>query len=101
MKSFLILFPFAVAAGIIGAAWIGVIEVPGLSPDTSMAAKPKTKDAGAYQKSRPLEALPPKQKKEVATTDPEQGHKKLALLWEGIENDKLLFIVEKWRDTDL
>ena len=101
MKTFLILFPFALAAVVLGAAWVGVIEVPGLSPEVAVAKKKTSEHSTTGGSALPLEPLPAKTPVAIATTDPEEGHKKVAYLWESIETDKLVPIVEKWRDADL
>src|SRR5687768_6596669 len=102
MKTFLILFPFALVGVGLGAAWVGIIEVPGLSPEARVARK-KVDERPATSHSTPqLEPLPPKAPVVVAPeTDLDAGQKKLAYLWEGVEIDKLVAIVDKWRDSDL
>lgn len=97
---------------------LGIIPIPGLSPKKNKGAlalygqgmynqgmlgtkaeKPVAKRE--TPKPKDSQAKPVVKKTEAPKTDPSQGQKKLAKLWNEMEIDKLVAIVANWKDEEL
>ncbi len=101
--------------GFVGAAYMGVVKVPGITPKNKLIAANKLygeKGAGAAKpgaKPEPKKVAkltPPPKPKPVApkpthTIEPEMGAQRVADVWSGMESDALVAIVADWRDNDL
>jgi flagellar motility protein MotE (MotC chaperone) len=88
-----------VGGGVVGAAMMGVISIPGLSP-----AKKKSQAAEQYTepKEEPVvKKPPPKEEEKPAEPNLEKGRQELAKLWNELEPTIIVGIVEKWSEEDL
>lgn len=118
-----------IGGGVVGAAVMGVIKIPGLTPKgkgsalygeaakmygeggelaikledpDKKASDPQDKQEAESKPSTPAPAKKPAVKKaEAPTTDPELGAKKLAQVWNGIDPIKLALISEEYSEKDL
>jgi hypothetical protein len=124
MKPIVLIMIIALVGGsIVGAAMMGVIDIPGISPTkkkvVAQAAYGSDKDKGvatgdakakvaAQPATQPV--APPKPVKKpkpapvvsVSNIDPEAGHKKVAKLWNEMTPETLMPIVAKgWKDGEL
>lgn len=96
--------------GVGGAAYMGLVKIPGITPKSKMGkpnlygeagkkdvaqAKPKPKPAA------PPAAPPPRKPKPTHTVEPEKGAEAVAELWNGISTEKLAPIVRDWEDPEL
>ena len=109
----------AIVGGVLGAAFMGILKIPGITPKSKMmaglygqnAAKlygENGKDLLAKKESElpPPEILPdepkPKPKpKPTHTIDPVLGAKKLAKVWNEMPSDKLVAIAKVWKPDPL
>ncbi len=119
-----------IGGGIAGAAVMGLIKIPGLTPNSKSASlygeaaklygegsdlqielkkheepkeksEDKSKEPSKDKKPAPkTPPAPPKAPPEY-TTDPDLGAKKIATVWNSIKPDKLAPIVEEYNDKDL
>lgn len=93
-----------IGGGVVGAAMMGAIDIPGLTP-----AKKKSNATAQY--SEPPEESPVVQRREPAPEatpaavepppDMVKGRKALAKLWNEIDAAKILEIVRDWQDDEL
>jgi hypothetical protein len=99
-KALLILVPLLlVGGGAVGAAMMGIVQIPGLSP-----AKKKANAAAAYGEQpdeAPVVKKEPAPEPETPAPDLEKGRRALAKLWNEMDPKTLLPIVESWKDEDL
>lgn len=107
---FIVLPLLLVGGGVVGAAFMGVINIPGLTPaKKGKLAHGAQSMYGEQAKVEPAKPAPPRPKKEVATKPPAEppkpdmdlGAKKLAKIWNEISVDGLMKIIEKWSDEDV
>ncbi|HRK20711.1 MAG TPA: hypothetical protein PLX06_02825 [Fimbriimonadaceae bacterium] len=106
-KVLLIVIPLLlVGGGVVGAAMMGVINIPGLTP-----AKKKANAVAQYAEEKEAEPLvenaPPSDEPEPtvvlpeAPPDLEKGRRSLAKLWNEMEAATLIAIVADWKDDEL
>jgi len=112
-----VLLPLIIVGGVVGAAFAGLIKIPGITPkkaamygeanylDKEDAPKPTPAPEGE-PKPEPKEAKePPKPKVQVTSEDPvldeEQGAKKLAAIWNNMEAAQVLRLAAETNDNDL
>ncbi len=120
MKALFIVVPILLIGGALGAAFMGVINVPGITPKKTAAAKsapeeqPATDDestatdevedqqvsADTGTQSPPAEPLRSAAQPKP-NTDPEQGAKALAKYWDEIDIAKLIPITETYKESEL
>ncbi len=127
MKALFIVVPILLIGGAVGAGFMGVINIPGITPKKPPVTKKDaaekqptdegsattdtiegqqvTVDPGAQSTPtdppdnvRPTEPDP---KKADPSTDPEQGAKALAKYWDEIEIAKLIPITETYKEPEL
>jgi hypothetical protein len=119
MKALFIIVPILLIGGALGAASMGIINVPGVTPKKAEAKKtaeeaeqPQDDEStqtdtvedqqvtsGAQTQepaSEPARSEPPK-----ANTNPEQGAKALAKYWDEIDIAKLIPITETYKEQEL
>lgn len=116
------------AGGVVGAAFMGLINIPGLTPKKQTASlygegddlygegtelATNTEDPGADSLEERTEEIKPEEidepeikvttppEPEEPETDPEVGAKKLAKVWNEIKPDKLAPIVAEYKEEDL
>lgn len=108
---FIVLPILLVGGGVVGAAFMGVINIPGLTPKKKMGAmaygekkdeKPAVEAADETKPTAKKEKPKPKPE-QVSTnpTDPDAGVKKIAKLWNAMETENLAKLVKDWTDDDL
>ncbi len=93
-----------IGGGVVGAAMMGMIDIPGLSP-----VKKKAKAAASYTEAKDEKPLvkknPPAEPKPAETKPPEldldKGRKKLAKLWNEMDAASILLIAADWKDDEL
>jgi hypothetical protein len=89
-----------IGGGVAGAAMMGLIQIPGLSP-----AKKKAVAAALYAEEETKAPAPKVQETPTAEEpllgDIVKGRKELAKLWNEMEAVVLVKIVEKWDDGEL
>lgn len=109
-KLIFILVPVIVIGGVVGAALMGVINIPGLTPKKKPGAGlyGEAADMYAEQKDPPKPKprstpppAPPVAAEPRSTTDPERGAKRLARLWNDLPTERLVPMVSSWRDPEL
>lgn len=115
-KVILILVPLLILGGVFGAAKMGMIQIPGISPKKAAGLYGDDKDALAlYENDKPepevkVEEQPPVTHTPAAEQKPPEpdyeldkaeGRKKLAKLWNTMEVNALVRIIEDWKDEDL
>ncbi len=118
-KLMMIIIPLVLAlGGAFGAAKMGMIQIPGITPkkkgatamygsDKDAAAmygndKDKAPVVKAEEPPKVANKPPVEEKKEPEfELDPVQGRKKLAKLWNAMDVDKLTAIATDWKDEDL
>ena len=116
MKALIIAGPILLVGGVLGAGFMGVINIPGLTPKKASA-----KAAAMYGEGKDLvapieDAVEEKPVAEAAPadkpavkivadqgpkTDPEKGARELAKYWGAIETKSLLGIIESFDDKEL
>lgn len=106
MKGLLIGLPVVIAGGIIGAALMGAIDIPGITPAKkgAPAAKSETKKAAPKKSVAPLvskEPPRPSKKAELPAPDVSKGQVKLARLWTEVPTSELVKLVKGWKDPEL
>lgn len=111
LKIVLIILPLLIAGGVVGCAFMGLINIPGLTPKKK--AKATATNAAMYgEQKAPVEKKPdpkPKEAKvaprmpveEAPKPDLDQGAKRIAKVWNEIEVTKLKDIIAKWKDDDI
>ena len=99
-----------IAGGVGGAAFMGVINIPGITPakpkpkqeakkEVKPAPKPQPTDESASDK-KPTKVAK-KDDKPKATVDPAKGASTVAELWNEMDTAKLVAITKDWKDNDL
>lgn len=121
MKPLFIIVPILLIGGTLGAAFIGVVNIPGVTPKKAEAKKQEPaqenlpteeteptdqsgegaaiEDPGLASQSGPAQPLQEQPQQQV--TDPAQGAKALAKIWDEIETSKLLPITDTFKESDL
>lgn len=100
--------------GFVGAAYMGYVKVPGITPKAKLAAAnkmygekpavpaPKPRTEVKVAKATPPPAPKPRPvAKPTHTVDPSAGAQRVADVWGAMEVEALLPIVADWRDDDL
>lgn len=124
-KVVMILVPLALIGGVVGAAMSGVISIPGLSQEKKKPPLPYGEGSGQVAQTTPEKKVnpsanaappdkpvPPKETKsqqaaaapkpsDAPKPDWDRGAKKIAKLWNSIQTDKLLPMVDQWKDPEL
>lgn len=104
-KILMIVVPLLLVGGVVvGAAMMGMIEIPGLSP-----AKKKKAAVAVYTEAPETKPLakkdPPKPETPPAEPAPEldmdKGRKKLAKLWNELDAATILAIAADWKEDEL
>lgn len=100
MKILMFLLPVIIAGTVLGLAFSGVIDIPGISPKkkpTKAAAKveekPKVEEKKPVVKAKELEKAP--------QGDSAKGEQAVAAIWNEMNVDKLKDITAKWEDDKL
>lgn len=104
-------------AGVVGAAMVGLIDIPGLSPAKRakpLKATPVVVSAQKFDTGQPPSstmkntATPPSSDSHPGAdqvskpkTDPEQGERALGRLWNEMDSDKIIAIIGDWKDADV
>jgi hypothetical protein len=121
MKPLFIIVPILLIGGTLGAAFMGVVNIPGVTPkkaeakkqepaqenepteetqptdETGQAATIEDPDlASQSEPSQPAQVQP-----QQPATDPAQGAKALAKIWDEIDTSKLLPITDTFKESDL
>jgi hypothetical protein len=109
---------FLIAGGLVGAATLGFVSIPGISPHKfgkavvassnpssgfySLFASPmKMLDDKAAQEAASVKPEPVVAKDPGPKSDPSLGDAKLAALWNALDSSKLVSITEKWQPNNL
>lgn len=105
-KLIFILVPVVLIGVVVGLAFAGIINIPGLSPKAKKKVEAKKDDKKAAKPvaktpTPPKPADTPTTAKPVVTTDPEKGNAKLATLWNELDTAKLKSIIEGMKDPEL
>lgn len=97
-----------IAGGVGGAAFMGLIDIPGITPAkkkpvaTSTDKKLETKKTVATPKPTNEGAKPVAKKAEPKPIfKPELGAEKVATYWNEVETAKLVEITKDWKESDL
>ena len=118
MKALFIIVPILLVGGAFGAAKMGVIQVPGISPKKVEAKKQGEPNA---EQNQPVDAetmdqtdlteptdsaaqqpqIQPAIEQTETPTDPEAGAKALAKYWDAIPTNKLVPITDTYSEKDL
>jgi hypothetical protein len=120
MKALFIVVPILLFGGALGAAFMGVISIPGITPKKTAAAKSVPKEQQATgDESTATDSVedqqvtadtnaqePPTEPSRAVSepkpiTDPELGAKALAKYWDEIEVTKLIAITETYKEPEL
>ena len=119
MKPLLIILPILLIGGTIGAAYMGVINVPGVTPTKAKAANPEeaqpgeeeatqeqstsetTEDFQAASPSSPNSQTAELPNSQTSMPDAAQGAKALAKYWDEISIQKLIPITDAYGEKDL
>ncbi len=113
-----VLLPLLIVGGVVGAAFAGLIKIPGITPkkaamygeanyllDKDDAPKPTPAPEEEPKPETKEEKEPPKPKVQVTSEDPvmdeEQGAKKLAAIWNNMEAAQVLRLAAETNDNDL
>jgi flagellar motility protein MotE (MotC chaperone) len=99
MKALMFLLPVIIAGTVLGLAFTGTINIPGISPKKKAAVKAPVKVA-----EKPKVEVKKEKKKEdtlAPAGDPVKGFEAVAKLWNEMEVDKLKELTAKWKDDDL
>jgi hypothetical protein len=111
-KLVLILVPILLLGGAATAIFTGLLHVPGLSPAKKAAAAQLYAEEGDELEkakappsavSEPVDDEPPRRPPpgpQIAVL-PEEGDRRLAVLWNELESAKLSQIVADWKDDEL
>ncbi len=119
-KAIVILVPVLLIGGVGGAAFMGVIKIPGITPKAKLAANLYGEGTDLYAPDadtevkidatvEPIEpAAPPVAKKPEAepeepepVLDPELGAKKLAKVWNALSTEDLMAVSATFKDDEL
>lgn len=119
-KAIVILVPVLLIGGVGGAAFMGVIKIPGITPKAKLAANLYGEGTDLYAPDADTEvkidatvepsepAAPPVAKKpeEVPEVpepvlDPELGAKKLAKVWNALSTEDLMAVSATFKDDEL
>jgi hypothetical protein len=120
MKALFIIVPILLVGGTFGAAKMGVVQIPGVSPKKVEAKKPAEGEPKAEQEQEqlndqtdPSDVTDPADLTDPATmpvtdpqpteppTDAEAGAKALAKYWDAIPTNKLIPITDTYTERDL
>ena len=123
MKPLLIITPILLIGGILGAGFMGIVPIPGISPKKAVAKSSEMYGEGKEEtttltQDEPVEdqeyvepppTAPEPTVTQVQTTtqtitparDPEKGARALAKYWDEIEINKLIPITETYKDPEL
>jgi hypothetical protein len=119
MKPLLIILPILLIGGTIGAAYMGVIQVPGVTPKKAEAAKTEeaqpteeeatqeesasqtTEDFQSSAPSSPDQSELPNSRTSEQAPNAAQGAKALAKYWDEISIQKLIPITDAYGERDL
>jgi hypothetical protein len=119
MKPLLIILPILIIGGTVGAAYMGVINVPGVTPTkieaaTTAEAQPTEEEATQEQSTsettedfqstappNPNSQTPELPNSQTAEPNAAQGAKSLAKYWDEISVPKLVPITETYGEKDL
>jgi len=101
---FIVLPLILVGGGVVGAAMMGVVNIPGLTP-----AKKKSLAAAQYAETKEEEPVAqrkdPEPEASIVPVEPppdmEKGRRALAKLWNEIETTQIIAISADWKDDDL
>jgi hypothetical protein len=96
---------------VLGLAFAGIINVPGVTPEKKKAVAAKVYSSDKDQKPPKKASTPPKltppnkklppPKVTVTTKDIDKGAEQLAAVWDEMPVDKIVPIAETWKDPDL
>jgi hypothetical protein len=104
-KALFIVIPLAIGGVVVGLAFLGMINIPGITPQKKVAKKQEAQAPPASKETipgpAPTTGAPVAKKQPEPETDPEKGHKKLANLWMEVPTEDLAKIVAAWKDEDL
>jgi len=112
MKALMFVVPVLLIGGVVVAAFMGVIKIPGITPKKGAATaayatdhddKPvagTTKPTPAASKPAKTEA-PAKSPPKTVKKDPDQGADALATVWNEIDTPELIAMSRTWKDQDL
>ena len=93
-KIILIVVPVVLIGAVLGLAFLGVIDIPGISP--------KKKPKNAIAKKEPEKKAPiPKPKTDAPLKNPQKGYDAVAKLWNELEPTKVVPLIDKWKDDEL
>lgn len=115
MKALFIIVPILLVGGAFGAAKMGVVQIPGISPKKVVAKKQepeKEQELAQEQGQQPEQPQGQEQVQEQdlapttqpiteTPTDPEAGAKALAKYWDAIPTNKLIPITDTYTEKDL
>lgn len=100
----IVVIPLILIGGVLGAAFMGAINIPGITPAKKKPA-PKVEVAKKDEKPKKADPAPEKKtevpKKAAPKPDPDKGFQAVADLWNKIDVEKLVAISEKWKDNEL
>lgn len=114
MKALLIIVPILLIGGVFGAAFMGVINIPGVTPEKAAGKGEDMYGEGEEMYGEGLEDPADLVVEEVETVeepepveeagpviDPELGAQQLAKYWDEIDSNKLVLIMEGYEDIEL
>jgi hypothetical protein len=120
MKALFIIVPILLVGGTFGAAKMGVVQIPGVSPKKVEAKKLAEGEQAPEQEQEPEQEPEPEQQADLTDpatmpstdpqptepqtdppTDPEAGAKALAKYWDAIPTNKLIPITDTYTERDL
>lgn len=117
-KTLLIAIPLAlvvIGGGVYGAATMGLLKIPGITPKSKMGkiaklygeaggkmyGEDKDKFAASIPKRKPRPETPKPTPKATYTVDAAKGAAAVAEVWNGIDTPQLVAIVKDWKDEEL
>lgn len=117
-KAVVILVPVLLIGGVAGAAFMGVIKIPGITPKAKLAANLYGEGTDLYAPDaevkidatvEPIEPTPPPVAKKPEAEpeepepvlDPELGAKKLAKVWNALPTEDLQAVSATFKDDEL
>jgi hypothetical protein len=106
---FIVLPVILIGGGIVGCAFMGIINIPGLTPKKKAHSLAKSAQMYGEQPTPEVPKEDPKKdvkkvdppKKEEPKPDLELGAKRLAKLWNEMDVKTLTNIAKTWKDEDL
>jgi hypothetical protein len=106
-KIVMILIPIVIIGGILSAGFMGLINIPGVTPAKKHAKKDdkakKDDPPKVAVKSTPTPKYTPAKPKpgSTVTIDPGKGADEVAGVWDEMDTPALLTVMDDWKDADV